>query len=544
MSIQVKPTGKTEFFLELSSSYQQVMDFTQVFNIEFTKMLEKKQVTSNTLQKELASCVYKKLEDGAKKIFDRKSVEKWLNGTIPDNIHQLVMIAHFFQKEELSQAKSEAEIERLYFELNQKYLLSAKGKYLYIRKTNELALYLAWRFDKFDEYSKILEDIKAQLSKKNNENSSTEYEEENLHACSTYEEALNLIGRHSNFYEAVDGCIRKRLQDKLGILDIAERNSSLRGNLSDLNRGFILEICAIREIDVLEVEELLRLNHMQTFNKKPWGRLEYLALIDWQAAKKREQMAERMKLKNPQVHLEAEDFLRYHKIWKKNAMGKVSFCLCLGEALFSLEEQGIYYNFYSVNYILDRLVSSIYRTSSAKLTKDFLIERLDKINEDITKNIIVPEITVLEKEKKDKLKELSNNFSKVAKEKKKKLKEEIANLRIDNHPKSIYITQKELIVDYMKGNLSSKTPMYYLREADIHYYTQYLYVAIMYSVFTGHSFWGSTMNGYTDYLQDLKEIGAKRSYMMLLKIFRDILDEKKVINHRELITECLRGFLT
>ena len=533
MSIQPKPTGKTEFFLELASSYQEVMDFTCIFNEEFEKMLRQKNITANALQKELASCVYKKLEDGCKKTFDRKSVEKWLNGTIPDNIHQLVMIGHFFQKEELAQAKNKEQIEKLYFELNQKYLLSAKGRYLYIRKANDLALYLAWRFDKFDDYSKILEDIKFQLSKQNNEDSSTEYEE-----------ALNLISTHSNFYEEVDNCIRKRLQEKLGILDIVERNSSLRGNLSDLNRGFILEICAIREVDVLEVEELLRFNHMQTFNKKPWGRLEYLALIDWQAAKKREQIAQRMKAKNPQVHLEAEDFLRYHKIWKKNAIGKVSFCRCLGEALYLLEERGIYYNFYSVNYILDRLVSSIYRTSVKKLTANFLIERLDKISEDVTKNIIVPEIMALEKEKTKKIKELSNNFSKVAKEKKQKLKEEIENLRIDNHKKSVYITEKELIVEYMKGNLNSKTPMYYLKGTDIHYYTQYLYVAIMYSVFTGHSFWGSTMSGYTDYLKDLKEIGAKRSYMMLLKIFRDILDEKKAINYKELIAECLNGFLT
>ncbi len=546
MSIQAKPTGKTEFFLELASSYQQVMDFTKVFNQEFSKMLKKRNITQNALQKELASSVYKKLEEGNQKTFDRKSVEKWLNGTIPDNLHQLVMIAHFFQKEELEDADDEKQVENLYFELNQKYLLPAKGKYLYIRKTNDLALYLAWRFDKFDDYSQIVEDINVQLSKKNTKDSSTQYEEENLHACKTYEDALNLIGNHSNFYEAVDRCIRKRLQDKLGILDIAERNSSLRGNLSDLNRGFILEICAIREIDVLEVEELLRLNHMQTFIKKPWGRFEYLALVDWEAARKREQMAERMKLKNPQVHLETEDFLRYHKIWKKNAIGKISFCLCLGEALFSLEEKGIYYNFYSVNYILDRLVSSIYRTSTKKLTKDFLIERLDKISEDVTRNIIIPEINHLEKEKREQIKELSNSFSQASKDKKKRLKEEIKELRIDNHPKSVYITEKELIVEYMNGNLTSKTPMYYpiSDEGDIIYYTQYLYVAIMYSVFTGHSFWGSTMSGYTDYLQDLRELGVKRSYMMLLKIFRDILDEKKVINYRKLITECLNGFLT
>lgn len=110
----------------------------------------------------------------------------------------------------------------------------------------------------------------------------------------------------------------------------------------------------------------------------------------------------------------------------------------------------------------------------------------------------------------------------------------------------MYITEKELIVEYMNGNLTSKTPMYYpiSDEGDITYYTQYLYVAMMYSVFTGHSFWGSTMSGYTDYLHDLRELGAKRSYMMLLKIFRDILDEKKVINYQKLITECLNGFLT
>ena len=133
MSIQVKPTGKTEFFLELSSDYQQEMDFTQVFRKEFDKMLKKRSITANALQKELASSVYKKLEEGCKKTFDRKSVEKWLNGTIPDNIHQLVMIGHFFQKEELAQAKSEEQIEQLYFELNQKYLLSAKGKYLFAK---------------------------------------------------------------------------------------------------------------------------------------------------------------------------------------------------------------------------------------------------------------------------------------------------------------------------------------------------------------------------------------------------------------------------
>ena len=119
MSIQAKPTGKTEFFLELASSYQQVMDFTKVFNQEFSKMLKKRNITQNALQTELASSVYKKLEEGNQKTFDRKSVEKWLNGTIPDNLHQLVMIAHFFQKEELEDADDEKQVENLYFELNQ-----------------------------------------------------------------------------------------------------------------------------------------------------------------------------------------------------------------------------------------------------------------------------------------------------------------------------------------------------------------------------------------------------------------------------------------
>jgi hypothetical protein len=331
------------------------------------------------------------------------------------------------------------------------------------------------------------------------------------------------------------------LQDKLGLLDIVERNSTLRGNLEELNREFILEICAIREVPISQVEELLRLNHMQTFTKSPWKELEYLALVDWQSAKKRELMAERMKLKEPQISLEAEDYMRYHKIWKKNVEGKLRFCLSLGELLFELETQGIYYNCYSVNYILDRLVSSVYRTSSEKLTKELLRKRLDKISEDVVKNLVHPELQAQLKRKKEELNQLSREFSQLAKDRRRLLQEEIKELeklskqKFINHPKSVLVTDKT----FLFNQSMSKTPMYFLGVN----YTQYLYVAIVYSVFTGHSFWGETMNGYSSYLNDLKEIATtfekKRAFMILLKIFRDVLDEKETKDVAWILKESL-----
>jgi hypothetical protein len=129
----------------------------------------------------------------------------------------------------------------------------------------------------------------------------------------------------------------------------------------------------------------------------------------------------------------------------------------------------------------------------------------------------------------------------VEKNKRQQLQEEINELeklskqKFINHKKGVYVTEKTLILDQSM----SKTPMYFSSTN----YTQYLYVAIVYSVFTGHSFWGETMNGYSSYLKDLKEIAVtpekKKAFMILLKIFRDVLDEKETKEIKELLKESL-----